>query len=153
MRSARTEALAAAHRLDDAFRQFLAEPGSRHANLEDLGVLVTGAVRVRLAGYSLSTLSPTRSERSIERCGEALTAEAGALGSWFEGFADALARQTAIPPPEARAGNPVVVCVSETLTAERSARPDSALNLLWASEHLDGLRRLAAELVKPASQL
>ena len=153
MRSSRAEALVAAHRLDDAFRQFLAEPGSRHAKLDDLGALVTGVVRVRLAGYSLSTLSPTRIERPFERCGEALAAEAGALRSWYEGFADALSRQMAIPQPEPRAGNPVVVCVSETVTAEGSARPDSALNLVWSSEHLDRLRRLEAELVRSASEL
>ena len=47
---------AALHRLDDAFRQYLAERSATAFNVEDVGALVGGASRVRLAAQSLTSL-------------------------------------------------------------------------------------------------
>lgn len=153
MRSGRA-ARAAADRLDDAFRQYLAEPSARRANLDSLGALVSGAVRLRLSAYSMSRLAPTPSEPAFRRCGESLTADAGSLDSWYLGFADAIEDRTELTPPPLRDGDSLVVrCVSEALTSERGAGPDSALSLLWAGQHLDMLWRLGAELVEPAAEL
>jgi uncharacterized membrane protein YccC len=152
----RAEARAAADRLDDAFRQYLSEPSARRANLDRLGALVSGAVRIRLAGYSMSTLAPTPGDRALESCGEELLADAGALDSWYGQFAAALEERAEIPSPGGRdggAGSPVVRCVSQTLAAKQDVGPDSALSLLWASQHLDRLWLLGAELVEPAAEL
>jgi uncharacterized membrane protein YccC len=151
-------ARAAADRLDDAFRQYLAEPSARRANLDSLVALVSGAVRLRLAAYSLSTLAPVPIEPAFRRCAEDLTAEAGAVGSWYASFADAIQRRTELPPPsppeaDGDTGGPVVRCVSDALTSEPGAGPESALGLLWAGQHLDRLWGLAAELVEPAAEL
>lgn len=152
----RAEARAATDRLDDVFRQYLSEPSARRRDLDGLVTLVSGAIRLRLAGFSMSKLATTRSEPSLEACGRTLLADAGALDSWYVGFADAVAREAEVPPPQQRdgnAGSPVVKCVSERLDAERGAGPDAALSLLWASQHLDRLWRLGAELVEPAGEL
>jgi uncharacterized membrane protein YccC len=155
-RNSQRAARAAADRLDDSFRQYLAEPASRRANLDELGALVSGAVRMRLAAFSMSTLAPAPGDPAFQRCEEALTSEAGALDSWFVGFADAIERRTELPPPRLRDGDadsPVVRCVSEALTSDRGGTPDSALSLLWASQHLERLWRLGAELIEPAAEL
>ena len=47
---------AAVHRLDDAFRQALAERSAGGMNLESVGALVAGAARVRRTAQSLSAL-------------------------------------------------------------------------------------------------
>jgi uncharacterized membrane protein YccC len=154
--SRRMEALAAFRRLDDAFRQYLSERSARGANLDALGALVTGAVRLRLAGFSMSALAPARSEGPFQRCSEALTSDAGALDSWYAAFADTLLQRTAVPQPEVRdaeRAGPVIRCVTEAVAADRQAGTDSAVSLLWASQHLDTLWRLGGELVEPAAEL
>jgi uncharacterized membrane protein YccC len=154
--SSQRAARAAADRLDDAFRQYLTEPSARRANLDSLGALVSGAVRLRLSAFSMSTLAPTPSEPAFRRCGEALTAEAGALDSWYVGFADAIEGHAELPPSrihDSKADSPVVRCLSETLASDPGAGADSALSLLWASQHLGGLWRLGADLVEPAAEL
>jgi uncharacterized membrane protein YccC len=152
----RAEARAAALRLDDAFRQYLSEPSARRANLDDLGILVSGAVRVRLAAYSMSTLGSTPDEEGLESCGEALLADAGALDTWYGRFSQALAEGSETQSPGDRdtgGGAPVVRCVSRALATGPGVMPASALSLLWASQHLDGLWQLGGELVEPANDL
>src|SRR5207247_7305373 len=50
-------AAAAAHRLDDAFRQYLAERSAQPGNNESVAAVVGGAARVRRAAQSLSSLA------------------------------------------------------------------------------------------------
>jgi uncharacterized membrane protein YccC len=151
--SSQRAARAAADRLDDSFRQYLTEPASRRANLDELGALVTGAVRLRLTAFSMSTLVPAPGDPAFQRCGESLTAEARAVDSWYAGFADAIERREKPPSPlqDGQAESPVVGCVREALASEPSTGPDSALSLLWASQHLEQLWRLAGELIGPAT--
>ncbi|HET9120947.1 MAG TPA: FUSC family protein [Solirubrobacterales bacterium] len=152
----RTEARGAALRLDDAFRQYLSEPSARRANLDDLGTLVSGAVRVRLAAFSMSMLGSTPDEEGLEPCGRVLQDDAGALDSWYGKFGRALAEgaDTQAPGDRDRDGRgPVVNCVSQALATGTGVMPASALSLLWASQHLDILWRLGAELVEPANDL
>ena len=154
-RSARS-AGAATDRLDDAFRQYLSEPSSRRANLDSVVALVSGAVRLRLAAFSLSTLETAPSGQAFRRCGEALIAEAGELDSWYTGFAEAIERRTTPPSPRLPGGgadSPVVRCVSDALASTQGARPESAVSLVWASEHLGRLWKLGAELIEPAGEL
>jgi uncharacterized membrane protein YccC len=156
LRDRRATARAAATRLDDAFRQFLSEPQGRRANLDSLGTLVTGAVRLRLAAYSMSMLRPVTTDQPLERCDEALISDAGALHSWYREFADGLAGGTALSSPPLRDGprsSPVVRCVSESIAARPGSGAESALTLLWASQHLDYLWRLGSELLPPATEL
>ena len=154
--SRRAAARAAAHRLDDALRQYLSEPAARRANLDSLTALVTGATRLRLAAYSLSTLAPARYEPAFDRCVEALESEARAIRSWYGVLAGAIAGGTHVSAPafdDRDGGGPVLRCVSEIIGDERASVPDPPSSLLWAGEHLDGLWRLGAELVAPAAQL
>jgi uncharacterized membrane protein YccC len=75
---------AALHRLDDAFRQFLAERSATAFNVEDVGALVGGASRVRRAAQSLTSLGRMADGKTrLERCGKNLDRELHALHSWY----------------------------------------------------------------------
>ena len=152
----RAAARAAAERLDDAFRQYLSEPSARRANLHSLATLVTGATRLRLSAYSLSTLAPAGKEPPFDRCVEALTSEASSIRSRYGVLADAIVGQGPVPATEpnvGEGGGPVLRCISEVIGGEQAAGRGPPLSLLWAGQHLDSLWRLAADLVEPTTEL
>ncbi len=69
-------AATALHRLDDAFRQYLAEGSATSMRLEEVGGLVAGAARVRRAAQSLSALGRmTGDDARLTRCGANLDNE------------------------------------------------------------------------------
>jgi uncharacterized membrane protein YccC len=152
---ARQIARGAANRLDDAFREYLAESRARHANLEGVATLVAGSTRVRLAAYSLSTLTPAPAGGPrIDQCAQALAADVDALHSWYFSLADALVDGTAIPPPHPRDDDATNVarCVRQALATGDDSIVGPAVSLLWASQHLDNLRELGAHLIQPAGE-
>jgi uncharacterized membrane protein YccC len=150
----RQQASSSSDRLDDAFRQYLAEPSAQRADRDNLATLASGAVRVRLAAYSLSNLSPARAGAPFTRCAGELTAEAGDLRNWYGGFAAALERRDSVAPPDTQGdASPVVRCVTNALPGADDGGSGAALGLLWADHHLMDLWRLGDQLVAPASQL
>jgi uncharacterized membrane protein YccC len=155
-RRARETAGRAEDRLDDSFREYLAESPAERADLEAASALVAGATRVRLEGYSLSTLTPAPADGPrLDQCAEALTADVDALRSWYVHLGDALLDRTATPPPEPAdgdGGRQVARCVRQALAAGDDSIVGPALSLLWASQHLDYLRQLGADLIQPAAE-
>ena len=147
-------AAAAVDRLDDAFRQYLAERSAQRANVESVGTLVAGAARVQRAGQSLSTLDRmTAGDASLTQCGANLAHEVHALRSWFIALGDSLIHGTAAPPPHIRdteSRRRLLECVREAVASgdKRKLRP--ALVLLWASQHFDNLWRLESHLGRDA---
>jgi uncharacterized membrane protein YccC len=152
----RATARGAAHRLDGAFREYLTEASPDRAEFERLARLVAGSAKVRLTGYSLSTLTAAPgATHPFARCAGALDAELAELRSWYLGLADAIVAEKPIAPPRdggARNGQ-VGECVGVTLAATESPDLGQALNLLWASQHIGYLMRLAGRLAEPATQL
>jgi uncharacterized membrane protein YccC len=147
-------AAVAADRLDDSFRQYLAEQSGRHVNVESVGTLVAGAARVRRTGQSLSALGRmTDGDASLARCGANLDEDLHALHSWFIALGDSLVHATAAPPPHTR--NPegrrrLFECVREAVATGDKPKLRPALVLLWASQHLDDLWRLESHLGRHA---
>jgi uncharacterized membrane protein YccC len=147
-------AAATVHQLDDAFRQYLAEHSARKANSESVGTLVAGAARVRRTAQSLSALgSMTDGDTRLTRCGEDLDAEAQSVRAWYVTLGDALVHDGTVPPSHLRDGDArrrLLECVHEAIAGgeKRNIRP--ALALLWASQHLDNLWRLASHLGRHA---
>ena len=147
-------AAAAAHRLDDAFRQYLAERSARRVNVESAGMLVAGAARVRRAGQSLSALGRiSDGDGSLARCGSNLEDEVQALRSWFVALGDSLVHATAAPPPHIRDTEGrihLLECVREAVAGGDETKLRPGLVLLWASQHLDDLWRLESYLSRAA---
>jgi uncharacterized membrane protein YccC len=154
---ARRAARGAAARLDDAFREVLAEPGAERLDVRSVGGLVAGATRVRLTAYSLLTIARAGDGPPHgERCAGALDREAEAMRSWYAALGDAVARSAPAPPPHRRndeGGKRVLRCLREAVADGDEARIRAALALVWASQHLANLQRLESDLAGRAAEL
>jgi uncharacterized membrane protein YccC len=141
---------AALHRLDDAFRQYLAERTPTTMNMEEVGALVGGASRVRRAGGSLTALRRMADGTTrLERCGHNLDRELHALHSWYVALGLALVDDGPVPPPHMRdeeGSEQLLACVREAARGRDKATVDAALVLLWAGQHLDNLWGLEGHL-------
>jgi uncharacterized membrane protein YccC len=146
---------AALHRLDDAFRQYLAERSATAFNVEDVGALVGGASRVRRAAQSLTSLGRmANGSTPLRKCGENLDRELHALQSWYVTLGYALENDGLVPPPhirDAAGGSRLLACVRDAARGGDEATVKGALVLLWASQHLDNLWRLEAHLGERAN--
>jgi uncharacterized membrane protein YccC len=141
---------AAIHRLDDAFRQYLAERSATRFDVENVGAFVGGASRVRRAAQSVASLGRMADGRtSLEDCGRNLDRELHALRSWYVALGYELVNDRAVPPPHIRdtegAGR-LLACVYDAARGRDEATVKAALVLLWTSQHLDNLWRLEAHL-------
>jgi uncharacterized membrane protein YccC len=140
----------AVDRLDDAFRQYLAERSTTAVNVEDIATLVGGASRVRRSAQSLASLARTaEGDVRLERCGQNLDRELDALQAWFVAFGYALVHARPAPAPhirDAEGSRRLLACVREAARARDRDTVSAALVLLWASQHLDNLRSLEARL-------
>jgi uncharacterized membrane protein YccC len=145
---------AALHRLDDAFRQYLAERSATSFNVEDVAALVSGATRLRRAGQSLVSLGRMADGARLERCARNLDGELQALQSWYVMLGYALENRRPVAGPHVRddEGNSrLLACVREAANGRDHATVKAALVLLWTSQHLDNLWRLEAHLGERAN--
>jgi hypothetical protein len=147
---------AAIERLDDTFRESLAERMPRRLNMERPATLVDGAERVRRVGRAVTALGPaTTGHKSLEECGGNLDREVDALRSWYVQLGDALVHGAAIPPPHVRdvdGRTRVLECVRIAIAEREKAKIEGAVALLWASRYLDGLWRLESHLGQHAGE-
>jgi uncharacterized membrane protein YccC len=145
----------ALHRLDDAFRQYLAERSATAFNVEDVGALVGGAYRVRRAAQSLTTLGQmVDSTAGLERCGQSLGPELNALQSWYATLGSALVDQRSAPAPhihDTEGTRRLLSCLREAARGRDKTTIKGALVLLWTSQHLENLWRLEARLAERAN--
>jgi uncharacterized membrane protein YccC len=143
---------AAVHRLDDAFRQYLAERSATAVNVEDIAALVGGASRVRRAAQSLAALARIADGKArLEQCGENLDLELHALQSWYVTLGYALVNGRPAPPPHIRdteGTSRLLACVRDAAGGRDKETVKAALVLLWTSQHLDNLWRLEAHLAE-----
>jgi uncharacterized membrane protein YccC len=149
-------AAAAARRLDDVFRGYLAERGGKRAPLADVTGLVTGVVGLRLAADAVLDLwRRDDSEEAGDRAGarEQLLASTQAVAGWYERFADGLAGRGDVPEPVAQdldADHGLVNAVQRDLRDEDGKATAVAVRIIWTGDHLDAARRLEGGLVGPA---
>jgi len=144
--AAATSAAAAAHRLDDAYRQALAERAAGPDRWENIVPLIAGAARLRRAAQSLSALAQMGDGHTrLAPCAANLDAEVHAVRTWYVTLGDALVNATTVPPPHVRdteGRSRLVNCVREALKSGDKLKMRPALDLIWARQHLDGLWQL-----------
>jgi uncharacterized membrane protein YccC len=154
-------ALAARQRLDDAFRQFLAEPGAKRVPIEGVAALAGAATRLRLVADSLDELC-SKDVRGplppdLDLAGAELRAVADGVDLWYRRLGDLLAgRRTGVPaadPPDSQLPDDVVGHLRTGLVGADRDAARHALLLLWSAQHLDSLRRAEADLVDAATQV
>jgi uncharacterized membrane protein YccC len=148
-------AAAASHRLDETFRGYLIERGSKRAPLADVAGLVTGVTGVRLAGDAVLDLwhggQAGGRERSAARRELILAAEH--VASWYEHFAASLTGAEQVPDPLARdevADGHLIEAVERDLSGSDGRATATGVRVIWTGDHLDGVRRLQEPLADQA---
>ncbi|MFG2125539.1 FUSC family protein [Streptomyces sp. NPDC048710] len=151
------EAAAAARRLDDAFRSFLAERGAKPVSLADLTTLVTGIVGLRLAADAVLGLWQRASERhaGTDRAEARLVllGAAGRVAGWYRDLAVSLAGRSAVRDPLPRdpaAEASLVESVRRDLRDADGRASDTAVRVIWTVDHLNAARRLQPSLAAAA---
>jgi hypothetical protein len=149
------EAAAAARRLDDSFRGYLAERGSKPVPLAEMTTLVTGVAALRLAGDAVLDLwqhgEVPSGDRAAARSQLMHTNEL--LSGWYERFAASLVGAERVPEPlpyDGPAASRLAATVGRDLRGEDGRSTATAVRVIWTGDHLDAARRLQLPLVGSA---
>ncbi|MGW1209469.1 FUSC family protein [Streptomyces sp. NPDC002499] len=151
------QAAAAARRLDDAFRSYLAERGAKPVPLADMTTLVTGVVGLRLAAdavlglWQRSDEQPAGSDRADARL--VLLGTADGVSGWYRTLASGLDEGAPVPtpmPPDPAAEARLVASLRHDLRDENGRATDTAVRIIWTADHLDAARRLQPSLAAAA---
>lgn len=147
------EAAAAARRLDDAFRSYLAERGTKPVPLADMTTLVTGVVGLRLAADAVVSLwRDAGGERAdVERtdAGLQILGTATRVTDWYRDLAVGLGRHTPVPGPvplNPTAAARLVESVRQDLSDDHGQPTPTAVRVIWTGDHVDVARRLQPSL-------
>jgi len=156
-----TRAAAASRRLDDAFRTYLAERGTKRIPLADVTGLVTGVVGLRLEADAVLDLWRGH-DGQAGADGQAGTGEATArqelLGTaervtgWYDGLATIVITGGELPQPLAQdeaADGRLVRAVRRDLLGDDGRASATAVRMIWTGDHLDVVRRLQAAILSP----
>lgn len=149
-------AAAAARRLDDTFRTYLAERGAKPVPMAEITGLLTGVASVRLAADAVVELwerdeAPEPGDREAAR--QELLGAVDALRSWFDVFAGSLVGAAELPSVNDRdtqADRRLIDAVRADLTCDDGLASATAVRVIWTGDHLDAVRRLQGALVEPA---
>jgi uncharacterized membrane protein YccC len=150
-----TRAAAAARRLDDTFRGYLAERGAKPVPLAEVTSLVNGVAGIRLAGDAVLDLWEPDDVAGGDRTAARRELEAATelIAGWYDNFAAGLTSGAKVPEPMTRDGaadQRLVDAVSHDLRSADGVATATAVRMIWTRDHLDGARRLQAALVGPA---
>jgi uncharacterized membrane protein YccC len=148
-------AAAAARRLDDTFRGYLSERGSKPIPMAEVTGLITGVVGVRLAADAVVDLwdgdGVVGGDRSAAR--RELLSAADYMTRWYGHFAASLTLREPVPDPLAPdrvADGRLSEAVSEDLESSGGEETATGVRMIWTGDHLDAVRRLQELLVDPA---
>ena len=152
-------AAAASRRLDDAFREYLAERGGKKLHLSEVTTLVTGTIAPRLAADAVLDLwaredGTTGGDRTA--AGRELDGGAAHLLAWYQGFSAALRGGGAVPAPMPRdldVDGRLVTAVRHDLADHAGLGTPTAVRMIWTGDHLDAVRRQQDALVGPAATI
>ena len=151
-----TRAAAAARRLDDTFRGYLAERGEKPVPLAEVTSLVTGVIGLRLAGDAVLDLWQQQADEAggdrAAACRELLSSTEQMAG-WYRDFAAGLTGRGDLPEPlthDERADQRLVDAVGHDLRGEDGQATATAVRMIWTGDHVDAARRLQEMLAEPA---
>jgi hypothetical protein len=147
-------------RLDDAFRQFLAERGAKVVPVETVSKLFNGANRIRLAAYTLATQpvfppQPGKPElKTVAIAGAVLRDSYASSHRWYEEFSEMLTdrRDSLDPPPlhDETLHSVLREAVDDARARRRDDRLRTTLQMLWADELLETQRQVQTDLASAA---
>lgn len=145
-------ALADFGRLDDAFRQFLAERGAKHVPLAEASSLVTGTVALRLSADAVVDLwHDVDGAKDLGNADREVVASAQQIERWYDSLAESLSLDGQLPP-DPISGKQVgedrwaAALAADTVPGTEMA----AVRVIWTADHLDAARRQQPKLVEAA---
>ena len=148
-------------RLDDAFREFLAERGAKVVPVDTVTDLFTGSNRIRMAAYTLSILralapDPGQPElESVEVAGAVLRDSYASSQHWYQEFAEVLAgRRDSLDPPPAHnqiLHRVLLEAFEDARSRRRGDRLRTTLQMLWADELLETQSQVQVDLAGAAT--
>jgi hypothetical protein len=156
--TARSRAAAAARRLDDTFREYLAERGNKPLSLAQVASLLTGVAGLRLTADAVSDLWAGAGSARIDtpRAQLELIVTTERVTNWFAAMAQAMTGVGTVPrafPHDGASASRLVEALSQDL--ESASAPDASVKaqtvrLGWTSDHVDAARRLQDLVEQPA---
>jgi uncharacterized membrane protein YccC len=151
-------AAAAARRLDDAFRTYLAERGAKSVPLDEMTTLVTGVAALRMAADAVLELwrrsapdGRTIADRAAAR--KELMVLAERVQQWYEGLAAGLESGAAVPEPsgpDRSVDARLAEAVRRDLHEEDGRVTATGVRIIWTGDHVDAVRRLQPSLAAAA---
>jgi uncharacterized membrane protein YccC len=147
-------------RLDDAFREFLAERGAKTVPVDAITDLFTGSNRIRMAAYTLSVLPALGADtgqaelESVAVAGAVLRDSYASSHRWYEEFAEVLAdRRDSLDPPPAHdeiLHQVLLEAFDDARSRRRGDRLRTTLQMLWADELLETQSQVQVDLASSA---
>jgi len=165
-----SRSMASYHRLEEAYRQFLAERGAKVIPLRTATHLLTGASRLGLAAHTLATL-PVHSLQMGEQPAADISPASAAVAvaqaevqraahradAWYDSFGAMLGGEHEQLPPaqhdHAELRGHLVRAFDLASEEHDAARVRMALRLLWADEYLDDEQESQRDLADVAQPL
>jgi uncharacterized membrane protein YccC len=149
-------AAAASRRVDDAFRTYLAERGTKRLPLADVAGLVTGVAGLRLEADAVLDLwrgDDGRADGDAAAARHEILGTAGRVTSWYGGLATTINSGGELPQPLAHdtaADGRLIRAVRRDLLGDDGRASATAVRMIWTDDHLDVVRRLQAAIISPA---
>ncbi|HLY34865.1 MAG TPA: FUSC family protein, partial [Jatrophihabitantaceae bacterium] len=149
-------AAASARRLDDTFRNYLAERGAKPVPISEITGLLTGVASLRQAADAVVDIwrrddAVDRGDRSAAR--RELLSAAAMLRAWFDDFGGSLTNGSRVPEAtdhDEDADARLIAAVRSDLTCDDGLASATAVRVIWTGDHLDAVRRMQGGLVEPA---
>ena len=149
-------AAAASRRLDDAFRTYLAERGTKRLPLADMAGLVTGVAGLRLEADAVLDLwrgDDGQTGGDVAAARHEILGMAERVTGWYDGLATTMITGGELPQPLApdkAADGRLVQAVRRDLLGDDGRASATAVRMIWTGDHLDVVRRLQAPIISPA---
>lgn len=150
-------AAAAARRLDDAFRTYLAERGAKDVSLCETTTLITGVVGLRLAADAVLELwRRAPGDRPLEDRAAAqreLLVMAERVFRWYESLAEGLESKGQVPEPlesDREHNARLVEAVRRDLRDAAGRATGTGIRIIWTGDHLEAVRRLQSPIAAAA---
>jgi uncharacterized membrane protein YccC len=149
-------AAAAARRLDDAFRTYLAECGAKRFPLVDVAGLVTGVAGLRLEADAVLDLwrgDDGQADGDVAAARHEILDTAERVTGWYDGLASTMVTGGELPEPLAHdtdADSRLVRAVRRDLLGDDGRASATAVRMIWTGDHLDVVCRLQAAIISPA---
>jgi hypothetical protein len=150
------KAAAASRRLDDAFRTYLAERGTKRMPLAGVAGLVTGIAGLRLEADAVLDLwqgGDGKAGGDSTAARQEILGTAECITGWYNALATTLITGGELPQPlahDAAADGRLVRAVRHDLLDDDGKASATAIRMIWTGDHLDVVRRLQAVITSPA---